>query len=550
MKKKTNLKPVDGGKAPEHGAGAGTPEWSESGAEFIRVEKDVITIGFFTPTSKELKKTRVKTVPFTQAVPGGHPVEVVIRIVTGGDYGLPGTADLDKWLAFQRHVGNLLKRDGVVTNPISFTSWELLSALNVHRRSGKNYGGVEEWLDRMCATTIEVKGEGKVGAQKRFGKDRGIQVFERGVSIGRELEPGVMADRNYVWLSDWQLANINNGFIIPIDFDAYLSLKNAIAKTLLPLLQVWLYATRNEGVFTKRYSDVCQLLGVTQYAKEWKIREKWGPSLDECVALGYLKGWGVENLRGTEGFKLVFRHGPKFYQDLESNRTRQGQITGWRPAPGEDSTALVEMLVERGVFKAVAQQLVSSRAQGQFIEDQVEWFDEMISRKGAERYKNPPGLLVTLVRLNVPIDPNFVTTRMRRLRAEYEARQREREAANEEAGEDGAQSQDDPAPHSDELEPRPPSEHDLYLLECRYREYVREEIMRHIERLPAGERKVLMETARLQFETEYRDAARVFKGAAATSVVAGIAERLVAPGVPVMSFEQFCVAEVGGAAGR
>ena len=325
--------------------GVTTPESSE-GTEFIRVEKDLISIGFFSPTSKALKSTRVKTVRFSRADAEGRRIETSIRIVTGGDYGLPGTGDLDKWFAFQRHVHEILKREGAVTNPITFTSWELLSALGIHRQSGKNYGSVEEWLDRMCATTIEVKGEGRVGEQKRFGKDRGIQVFERGVTFGRELKPGVVADRNHVWLSDWQLRNLNGGYNIPIDFDAYLSLKNATAKTLLPLLQVWLYGTRGEGIFVKSYAAVCELLGITQYAHESKVREKLGPSLDELQALGLLADWHIERLRGGNGYKLIFKHGAKFYRDLETNRQRQIALPA-HDRRNEEDEVLVEKLVAR-----------------------------------------------------------------------------------------------------------------------------------------------------------------------------------------------------------
>ena len=54
--------------------------------------------------------------------------------------------------------------------------------------------------------------------------------------MGSELPDGRSADRNYVWLSDWQLENINNNYLLPIDFDTYRRLKNHIAKALVPLL--------------------------------------------------------------------------------------------------------------------------------------------------------------------------------------------------------------------------------------------------------------------------------------------------------------------------
>ena len=52
------------------------------------------------------------------------------------------------------------------------------------------------------------------------------------------MPDGTTADRNYVWLSEWQLENINHNFLLPIDFEAYKQLRNHIAKALVPLLQI------------------------------------------------------------------------------------------------------------------------------------------------------------------------------------------------------------------------------------------------------------------------------------------------------------------------
>ena len=82
--------------------------------------------------------------------------------------------------------------------------------------------------------------------KQRHERDR-IHVFSRAVSVGRELPDGTIADANYVWLSDWQLENINQKFLLPIDLLTYRKLKYHIAKALVPLLQVWLFASHRAG---------------------------------------------------------------------------------------------------------------------------------------------------------------------------------------------------------------------------------------------------------------------------------------------------------------
>lgn len=503
----------------------------DDAADFIRIEKQIVGVGFFTPTSKELKTTRVKTVTIKRENEEGRAVETRIRIVTGGDYGLPGTADLDKWLALQKILNNHLRKFGEVTNPIKFSSWELLSTLGFHRKSGRNYEIISEFLDRMVATTIEVSGDGIIDGQRRLAKDR-IKLFERAVSFGRELEPGRIADSNYIWLSEFLLESINTHNLLPIDLETYRALKNPIAKTLVPLLQIWLHASQSGSVFTKRYDAVCQLLGIKEWTHESKIKEKLGPSLNELERHGYIAAWGIEKLRGTSGYKLILRHGAKFFRDQAENQRRQGLLTSGA-SEGESSENLVEMLVKRGVLRTVAQQLVNSRVEGQFIEDQVEWFDEMLARRGAEKYKNPPGLLVTIIKLNMPIDPNFVTSRMRRLREEYEARRRTLEAASE--------IDDEAAPFDldEELPPRQLTPHELLLLEDRYREYKRSEVLNYINGLPPDEYDALMKKARKQFETEFAAAAKAFNKQNAESVIMGLAEKIAAPDVAVISLEEF-----------
>jgi hypothetical protein len=48
------------------------------------------------------------------------------------------------------------------------------------------------------------------------------------VAFGMEMPDGSTAERNYVWLSDWQIENINNNYLMPIDFETYRKLRNHI----------------------------------------------------------------------------------------------------------------------------------------------------------------------------------------------------------------------------------------------------------------------------------------------------------------------------------
>jgi Replication initiator protein A len=283
-------------------------------ADFIKIEKNLASLGFFTPSSKRIKAARKKTITFTKVI-DGKKVEARANILPSAEYGLPITADQDKYLALQKIITDIRNRNGEVKNPIGFTSAELLRILGRRVTAGKNYDDIAEWLRRMTLTGISSEGTIYFAGRRIWAQDT-FHVFERTVSFGAEMPDGEVAERNYVWLSEWQLENINNNYLVPIDLDTYRQLKNHIAKTIVPLLQIWLSATREEGYFEKAYDELCQILDISRYRHLSKIQEKLAPSLNELKACGYLADWRIVKLAEASTYKVVFFHGEKFRRTL------------------------------------------------------------------------------------------------------------------------------------------------------------------------------------------------------------------------------------------
>src|SRR5579862_1853114 len=100
--------------------------------EFVKVEKNLASLGFFTPSSKRLRNTQEKTFTIT-TVTDGQRLELKGTIIPSSKYGLPITADQDKWIALCKILGDIIRKEGKVTNPISFTSAEILRLLHKHR---------------------------------------------------------------------------------------------------------------------------------------------------------------------------------------------------------------------------------------------------------------------------------------------------------------------------------------------------------------------------------------------------------------------------------
>ncbi len=165
-------------------------------AEFIKIEKNLSSLGFFTPSSKTIKNAKAKTITFTRTIDGKR-VDAKVTIAPAALFGLPITADQDKYLALQKIIGDIKYATGHIKNPISFTSAELLRLQGKRVTAGKNYDDITEWLKRMTLTGIISEGTVYLAGKKVHATDT-FHVFERSVSFGHELENGTTADRNYI----------------------------------------------------------------------------------------------------------------------------------------------------------------------------------------------------------------------------------------------------------------------------------------------------------------------------------------------------------------
>src|SRR5215471_1429485 len=211
--------------------------------EVVRVEKNLNTFGFFTPSSKRLRSSS-KRVVLQVRTDEGRRIQAKATIFPVGEFGLPTTADQDKYFAFQKILEQTQKHNGLITNPVRFSSAAMIDILGM-THGGKNYREIWEWLRRMTLTGIESEGVVYFSGRKKYARDL-FHVFQRSVAVGEVLEDGTVAEENYVWLSEWQLENLNNRHTLPIDYDIYETLQLHTAKALVPLLQIWFYACRKD----------------------------------------------------------------------------------------------------------------------------------------------------------------------------------------------------------------------------------------------------------------------------------------------------------------
>jgi hypothetical protein len=380
---------------------------------FTKLEKNLASLGFFTASSKKVKDIKEKTITLSRVI-SGKRVIARATVYASGNYGLPITADQDKYLALLKIVSDHRKNKGPIENPVAFTSAELLRLLNNRVTAGKNYDDVAEWLKRMTVTAISSDGVVYFAGRKRWASDT-FHVFERAVSFGKELPDGTVADKNYVWLSEWQLENINNNHVLPIDLDTYVQVNNHIAKALVPLLQIWLFASIDDHFFEKRYHELCQILNITEYSYLSDVRRQFAPSLNELKHHAYLSNWSLQRTADRNDFKVVFFHGTKFFTD----QTRRLEAKGYVPSSplaastppserGHNHETILAELTRRGVGRRSARSLLRDLPDTDEALRVIEWADQEIARKNPA---NPAGFLVHMIRENVTPPDSFLSTR-------------------------------------------------------------------------------------------------------------------------------------------
>lgn len=378
-----------------------TPAPAPQTSGFVKIEKNLNSLGFFTPAKHNGSAPRKKVVTVRREL-NGKIVEAQATILPSAEYGLPTTADLDKYLAFQKIIEHLRNNCGHIANPVGFTTAQLVNVLGINS-TGKNYQDIHDWLQRMTLTGINSKGVVYMAKRKAWMSDT-FHVFDRVVTVGSTLPDGTPADRNYVWLSDWQLENINGNYLLPIDLETYRKLKNQIAKILVPLLQIWLYASRAEGRFEKRYPELCQMLDITLHKHLSLIKRQLEPSLSELQHHGYLASYSIELTADGREYKVVAVHGHKFYHDQKI----RAALPAAAQLPASQEPPLLKALTDRGIGEKYARRLFRSLPEDRPILDQLEYADYLIAKSG--KIANPPGFYIYVLRENLRPPEGFETS--------------------------------------------------------------------------------------------------------------------------------------------
>ncbi len=308
--------------------------------DYIAAEVFLENSGFFTPSSKRIKRILVKEKKIGEVEnPDGTKRDLKARFSANALLGLSITSDQDYYRAFQKICYELVDQQGRLYPPIKIPTKRLI------RYAGKPYSTqsrreVRDWFRRMTATLIE----GGIYQKRHNDFEEGFigTLLSEVVIKGQRMQDGKLADTNFIWPAAWWLSNYFYRNVRPIDFNFHYRLQKNISKSLYPLLETGWYATNAENLrqwqkansngtptdkirwrsYNKDYAALCDEFLIASHASLSRIQQQLDPAHTELQHEKFLKKW--EYNRSSDGKSWVIRYypGDKFFTDQKARLER------------------------------------------------------------------------------------------------------------------------------------------------------------------------------------------------------------------------------------
>ena len=344
--------------------------------KIINTEVNLLIFPFFILERKSKKlETEYKDI----VKRGNKKIEIIWNVSANTKYGYPGLFDREVHKVIEQIISEILKKDGEIKNPISFSIYDLCNRMGITTSGGKNYRKVKEALERIRMTGIKSEGAFYHKGQKEW-ISKVFGLYDSIIFRGEKLEDGSIAEKNLLYLGNIYLQSLNSFNIKPIDYTYWRSLESKIASRLYEILGIKFYGVRNkkEGFIRYKYSTLCQLLPVTPHSYISSAKRQLNPGNNELRDTGFiLKYEWCENgnndwliyywpgERSKEEMKRVRAFTTHQEEDLLPESKREVKIFS------EEQVDLVNKLLELNVSKVTAENLIKNNDQ-ELIEKWIE----------------------------------------------------------------------------------------------------------------------------------------------------------------------------------
>jgi hypothetical protein len=329
---------------------------------FITPERNLLTMGFFSPTKQNIRNKKEKRIE-TEIEINGKRTAVSVTILPSAKYGLPTTGDLDKYMALLM-IASEKSPSEPIPNPIYFRGQEMLRYLDL-KDSGTNYRYIDDWMYRMFTTNIRSKSYIYHARRSMWISDT-VHVFERILCAGQPLptdligrREGEKSEHYIVWLPEWHRDNLTDSYTVRLVYNAYIDLRSPLAKTLLTICAA---STKSQNdVVELQYQQICQIADLSELKYRSLIEKQLANAVEELLKKDCITDWKL--LQENKKYKIIIHLSERILCQQPPAQHRH-QITQAPQTSPETLTPemLINILVKRfGVAQRRAEQLVSAK---------------------------------------------------------------------------------------------------------------------------------------------------------------------------------------------
>lgn len=319
------------------------------------------------------------------------------KIVASDEFGLPTESDGDVLIA----VFSVADRNSRGPR-VYFSRYDLIQFMG-WPNTGKSYKRLDQSLDRWISTSIHYENwwDDVSGSycRRSFNVLNDFKTVSTTAQAGQSELPLSYVEFTPAFLQTWA-----GSWPKSLDLQTYYKLRGPVAKLAYRFLDKRLRAGREDSFDLRAFATQhLGLKGETSTGKPLppsKLRERLTKAIDELEEVGFLAAASSEER----------------YRDFDGKEPR---IYLRKARPQAPKNPLVDALVERGVFQATAEKLVSDPSIPEDrIRDQIEAVDWLIEKGGRSVPEKPDGYLVAAIRNGYSLPAGFESRQQREARLE------------------------------------------------------------------------------------------------------------------------------------
>ncbi len=383
----------------------------------LRTEYNFIKFPFF-DLAKDSKREEIKIEETVKTKEGEmHVLWWVTRDIKSR---FPGDFEKRLHRAIEQIINATPKPVG---NPLRVGSLRFVAKLmGINPESGKNRADIQHAFENLVTASIKAHGtfQLKENNTKRFLKDT-FHLYDRVVYKGEELPNRKIADCIYLMLGSWYLHNVNNNYVIPIDWHFYNRLKGTRTTRMYEFLSIYFFvALENDWkYYDMRYSKVSDYFPLVRYHNYGEARKQLKPSHDFLIKSKYLSHVEWLDTQEKNDWTLRYWIGSRARAEYQHNKSeiRPSLLIPERRRPRKlakidenppESPYLVKELNSRGVSQKAAEKLCNSHSEP-YIEHKIEVFDFLIESGSELVARSPGGFLRNSIIDNYTDPPGFIS---------------------------------------------------------------------------------------------------------------------------------------------